>query len=581
MTNQTKSLLFFSPHANIWQHAVPEALVAYSLQKEDYQIQYLGCKGILSARCTTFDALGIRGEIPEDVRKKTCQKCIVKQKVVDKKLGIQRLWLDDFVGNEERKQIQLEVNRKKDDELHSMSFEQIPTGAYATYEVLLNYKLGEIRFEGNALNEYRGHLAGCHLALTAMNNLLSTRHLGYFFCYNSLYSVNHSLMRFLKQRNVQTYTFHSGNNFSQRLKRLVISDATTIDHEKHMLQLWQTYGQVPVDSKTASFITDHLMIMMGANSMFQYGARFNPAFDVRSHWGISKNQKLLLATMSSQDERFAAEAVGVGWEKEKDLLFKNQIDWVHWLIDFVKNKPECYLVIRVHPREFPNKREKQLSQQAVLLSQLFQTLPDNVRVNYPTENISIYNLMRETDVLLNHHSSSGREFAMIGKPVVIYSKGISSFPTDFCLLGQSEDLYRNSIENALAVPYDFDRIRKVYRWLALDHVHSTLDLSDVISFEEKKKKYSPANLSIKAAEILNIRPLYAAFVQWFNPLKPKKAREINRLVQVIENHYASFADIPARSEVSQTAETDFLERELKRISDYLQIPAPLSQPSGQ
>jgi hypothetical protein len=566
-----KTLLFFSPHANIWQHAIPEAQVAYSLKKSGYSIRFMGCRGLLSDRCTTFDALGIRGEIDESIRKKTCQKCIAKQKLTDHKLGIQRWWLDDFIQTDEITAIRKNIQSSEENELPLLEFDHITFGKYATYEVLLNYKLGEIKFQGAALTEYQGHLTGCQLALTAFNNLLKTEKFDAFFCYNSLYSVNHSLMRFLQNHQIQTYTFHSGNNFSQRLKRLVVSNATTIDHEKHLLQLWKNYGQIPCSAGIASFITDHLMIMMGANSMFQYGAKFDPTLDVRKHWGISSDQKLLLATMSSQDERFAAEAVGVGWEKEKELLFKNQIDWVHWLIDYVKDKPEFFLVIRVHPREFPNKREKQLSQQAGLLSELFKILPPNAVVNYPIEGISIYNLMRETDVLLNHHSSSGREFAMIGKPVVIYSKGISSFPTDFCLLGITENQYQQAIEEAIAKPFDFERVRKVYRWLTLDHAYSTIDLSDVITFAEQKNIYSLSNILLKSSELSGIAPLYKSALYFFYPLKLKKARQINRLVEVIENAYASFADVSISITTKEEEETAVLQNELNRMFNYLNI----------
>lgn len=566
-----KDLIFFSPHANIWQHSIPEAQVAFSMKSKGYRVHFAGCKGILADRCTTFDALGIRGEIDENTRKKTCQKCIAKQKITDKKLGIQRWWIDDFIAPSEVEQIRKTIQSSPESALPSMQFEGVPTGKYATYEVLLNYKLGEIKFSGNALEEYKGHLTGCHLALTAFQNLLKKEKFDTFFCYNSLYSVNHSLFRFLRLQQIQTYTFHSGNNFSQRLKRLVISDATTIDHEKHLLKLWDHYGKIPCNAETASFITDHLMIMMGANSMFQYGAKFDPNLNVRKHWNIGQHQKLLLATMSSQDERFAAESVGVGWEKEKDLLFNNQINWVHWLIDYVKEKPDCFLVIRVHPREFPNKREKQLSQQAVLLSELFQDLPSNVIVNYPTENISIYNLMRETDVLLNHHSSSGREFTMIGKPVVIYSKGISSFPTDFCLLGTTESSYANAIQEAIIKPFDFERIRKVYRWLALDHEYSTMDISDVITFAEQKKKYSFANIILKTTELSGSPLMYRMGLNWFYPLKLKRAGNIEDLTQVVENEYASFADIPKNPGVNESEESKFLEKELSRIHAYLRM----------
>ena len=49
-----KKLLFFSPHSSIWQHSFPESILADHLKKMGFTIEYVGCNGILSNRCTTM-----------------------------------------------------------------------------------------------------------------------------------------------------------------------------------------------------------------------------------------------------------------------------------------------------------------------------------------------------------------------------------------------------------------------------------------------------------------------------------------------------------------------------------------------
>jgi hypothetical protein len=54
-------------------------------------------------------------------------------------------------------------------------------------------------------------------------------------------------------------------------------------------------------------------------------------------------------------------------------------------------------------------------------------------------------------------------------------------------------------------------------------------------------------------------------------LKLKKARQINRLVEVIENAYASFADVSISITTKEEEETAVLQNELNRMFNYLNI----------
>ena len=69
-----------------------------------------------------------------------------------------------------------------------------------------------------------------------------------------------------------------------------------------------------------------------------------------------------------------------------------------------------------------------LSDHAKMLQDAFVTLPRNVKVNWPTDTVSLYDLARITDVFANAWSSAGKEMAWLGLPVVLYSPELTLYP---------------------------------------------------------------------------------------------------------------------------------------------------------
>jgi hypothetical protein len=161
-----------------------------------------------------------------------------------------------------------------------------------------------------------------------------------------------------------------------------------------------------------------------------------------------------------------------------DLLFPTQAEWVRALIDYAATRPELFLIIRVHPREFPNKRESVTSDHARRLEAEFRNLPANVVINWPTDNLSLYDLAETTDVFLNAWSSAGKEMAMLGIPVVSYSDELGLYPVDRRYLGTDSAAYFGAIERALADGWRFENIQRVYRWSAVEFQRIVIDIAD-------------------------------------------------------------------------------------------------------
>lgn len=560
----SKKIIFFSPHSSVWEHSFSEALIAESLQKSGHKVTMIGCKGILSERCTTYDAKGINYEAKKEDLKKICKTCIKYQEFISKKFSLKRLYLENYVLKEDINRVRWLEKKVEDLDYVDIKFESLNIGLYSLYELLVNLKINCLLLTKYQKLIYKKYLRGSLLSVIGVGKIIQKEHPDAIVTYNSLYSNNRSIAEYSRSKGIKDVTLHAGNNFSNRLSRIILSRETTIDHEKYLLQLWDKYSMYPASKKIIETIADHLLTMIDAKIIFNYGVAPDFKKNIRDIYKIKENDTILLATMSSGDERFAAEVVGLGWDS-KNLLFKTQIDWVNWLINYVRYNPNYFLIIRVHPRELPNRRDKKISAQASELKKLFNNLPPNVVINWPDDDLSIYDLMREVNVLLNYHSSAGREFAMVGLPVVIYSKNVSSFPTDFCLLGDTEDEYILKIHKAVENQFDFSRIIKVYRWLALDHYYSVLNINNKNLLKSNQSSFA-RNFMGQLISLFSVIKLEHMLDVWNRSKLLNSKKYLN---DFFTNDIRSIADISEIIISSEAEECAALKQQLLRVANSI------------
>jgi hypothetical protein len=307
-----------------------------------------------------------------------------------------------------------------------------------------------------------------------------------------------------------------------------------------------------------------MLALLEAKSVFIYSApKSMEKVDLRRKFGIGKQQKVLVATMSSHDERFAAVTIGV-MPESRDLVFPTQVDWIGALIEFVAKRPELFLIIRVHPREFPNKRETVVSEYASELKSLFVDLPVNAKVNWPADEVSLYDIANMANVFLNSRSTTGFEMSLLGLPVVVYSPDqLYSYPSDLNYMAISREKYFQEIDRAISDGWNIERSRMAYRWGVFQHYHSTINISESFHDDTGERRSIAQRGVSKICRILS--PLYQQKRDCKN-----RASKLNSAILLNSFLISGKADIvelrPEPSDVvSLEQETEGLKREFRRI----------------
>jgi hypothetical protein len=229
--------------------------------------------------------------------------------------------------------------------------------------------------------------------------------------------------------------------------------------------------------------------------------------NIKEFFGVKEGQKVLLATMSSNDEEFAALMSGVDRGGE-NLLFKTQTCWINFLISHIKSRSDLFLIIRPHPREFPNKREGKKSDYATIFPELFENLPSNIACNMPEDAVSTFDFLNDVDLILNCSSSVGKEFSMMGLPVLSYAKELIPYPSNLNFYANTLDSYKAAIDHAILEGMSFDRIRQTYRWLALEINYALIDIGSAKNIQESSEMTILKRISRKVIKKISFKLLF-------------------------------------------------------------------------
>ena len=470
--------LFFSLHADLWGHAFPEALVAEALRGAGHEIVYVGCGGSLDRFCVPMTAHGMSMHTPASERGKVCEECRSRDALIRHKFGFRGPHLSDLIDKDMEREVDQLLSAADQRTLIELEIDGIAVGRIALYQLMLRRKRLGADLSDDEFVEYLVELRHAIYSFQAGKKLIEREAPDVVVVYNALYSVNRVVCQLAERRGIPQYFLHAGGNLSNRLQTLWIGRGDTFSFFPHLVRKWPEFVDLPCDAADLHLITEHFLELLRGRSTFVYSRPKSAEYlDVRARFSVRPDQKLLVATLGSYDEERAAEIVGARVHV-RPPLFETQIEWVQSLVDHVRPRSELFLLLRVHPREFPNKREGVLSHHAEQLKCAFADLPPNVAVNWPDQAISMYDLADQTDVFLNSWSSVGKEMALLGIPVVLYAPDLAFYPPDLGYWGTTSVDYFAAIDRALAEGWSFDRVRMAYRWYVFEFIRAAVYLGD-------------------------------------------------------------------------------------------------------
>lgn len=477
-------ILFFTPHVALWVHAVPEAYLAKALSERGHDVSYMTC-GRAQNYCAPMMANGLAPGSNSDEADRVCRTCEGGVDSLRRVFGFPMQRLVDYLEPGDREECELLASRAVKHRVLDTRFHEVQVGKLALYEFTLAHKKISTDLTDLQWMEYRIYLGNALVTLRAFSRYLDSTSPDAIATFSPQYSNINSCMQFAINRGIKVLFMESGTNLSHRLGTMRVWDWKVHKLVNPALAYWGSSARNPVTKESAGAVVGHFRELLNGLHFAVFSAPYTGRGGIRSKWPIRQDQRVLLMTLSSYDEAYAALLIDAfPQEKVFSSVFRTQAEWVKATIEWIQTRQDLFLVIRVHPRDFPNKREQVRSEQSFMLEGLLQSVPENVHVNWPMEGISLYELLGDTDVILTGWSVTAMEGLVLGIPVVTYDDRLPSYPSDIMWTGRSGPEYFANIDRALAQGWSIDNVTNGFRWLAYNFVTCTVTVSNRLGRQE-------------------------------------------------------------------------------------------------
>ena len=463
------NILIFSPSAAVWPHEKPLLEYAQELTNLGHKVSVLRCNKHFSDFCISMSAFGLSFNSASVEKDKVCRRCIRSARYIDQVEQLESELIDDL------DQYELQVTKLLTDvnEENWWEFEidSTPIGRYAAYEFVLHNKLTSRVIPTNLFDEYLSSLKYTLKIYLYARDYFEKRNYDAILVYNRLYSLNKVFCEVGKSFGIPSYTVHASGSILNFFEKVSVFKDDQLALKINTSASWAEYSKWNLSLNEVQNVSEHFLGLFKAASPWVYSSKptgIDPK-KLRERIGAPVGSKIILLATSSVDEIFAIKMIGVDpVDINAPIIFESQSHWIESVVEFLSNRPDIFLIIRVHPREFANKRESLNSNHGKELKKLFETFKgSNFYLNIPGDGLALYDFLEITDLLLAGNSSAVPEFTALGVPVLCHeSKNLTAFPREIAHWGQSKDQYFRKLDILLLNRVDASKSILAFRWFS-------------------------------------------------------------------------------------------------------------------
>ncbi len=471
-------VLLFSPFSSIWTHSLLENQLLKLLPKsQGFEKIVVNCGSVYPDYCTSRLHAGLSLESADVDKLNICNRCSFNANILESDGQKLIIRMKDYMQKEDYGTAKKAVQEIDFDKIKENSFRGFKIGGTSLYELILTNKKRNLELKEDEKNLFKTYIYNSVLTLIVAERILMDVKPDCVIIYNPQYAIPSAFAMMAESMNTKIYYIQGVSNLREIQSTLSIFDWPKLrDKGSPAREYWSSRAKF-MNKSFKKRVTKHFENIEKATSGWVYSSKKSDR-STREFFQIRKNEKIILAILSSNDEYFAAYVAGMREyvPKNKVLVYETQIEWIKNLIDKTKKMENVVLIIRIHPRELPNKREQVVSEQLDLLNKFFQPIPNHVRLDHPNLRFSLMDHFAEVDVVTVSWSSTAMEALYRGIPVVAYDERLPNYPPDLYFSGKTEDTYYSNLEKALAMERKRISNDAVIEWLAFSQLYGAVRL---------------------------------------------------------------------------------------------------------
>jgi len=443
-------LLIFSPYAMRPHLTAYEGTIAKACQLRGATVDYLLCDGLLPECDMHWDSMTTNRPRPLDL----CEWCQAGSRARIAELGLPHYWLGEFVTKSEREHAFAWAQSLSPSEICKATYCEYPLGEWVQSSVFSYFRQYPADMTNwRVVNVYRGFLLSGALVAVGLRRYLANHSVDCALLYNGRQSITRVAFELLQQNGVRVLTHETP--FFQSGHIMVKPNARCWSNQP-FADFWRLWGNIPLNRPALERTMKWLIDRRYGRGLTWYAYNPSVTWDgtLRQRLNLTRDKKLLALFTSSTEE--------TAGDRELQSAYEVQSTWVQDVVDWVKDRSDAELVIRVHPHLAGKSGLTRANDEFQFYEAMKATAPRNTCVVMPDEPLNSYALMDEADVGLTFGSSTGIEMAMLGKPVVLASRNFYEMGSQIINVGSRESL-RDDLERSLGAFSVRELRREAYR----------------------------------------------------------------------------------------------------------------------
>lgn len=471
--------IFLAHDAGLYYHLISLCLMAKTMQSLGHQVLMVSCRGLLQ-RCTVKDCAHEPLTLEAKPKQHICTDCENKALKSFAQYGLPHLALEELLSDEFS--LALKALTQYQGAIESFEFDGVAFGQLALGETIRNCKLCSYHLSSDYLKQYTGaHTQAVMAMYYAVTSLVSTYQVARVTYFGDYGTVLGMLKQCMQQQIPVTNISHALITNVQRMKVPMMTALSTRDQFWRLSQ-WPKWQHIPLSTQQIQSIAEDVLFRIKGRGFTIFSPNKSNACElVLDQLNLSKDKKLIVAFTSSLDEVLTTQtqyrALAVE-PLDDNGPFQSQIEWLEQLAEYVENSADLQLVIRIHPRELASgvgtKESEHLTKLRSSLAKTYQ----HVRVVWPEDPISSYDLGELADCIAIAWTSIGMELARLGAPVIAAFQ-YCPYPKEFVDFEPTAAAYFAKVRQLCQAQGRFASLQAAFRWFYVARMSHVVDLSDV------------------------------------------------------------------------------------------------------
>jgi hypothetical protein len=524
--------VFFLPESAIQIYINTMLVVASQLRLLGHKIIFLRCYSVLP-RCIYMDSVNFDSSTSYD-KADLCAYCYSSFEGKVKKANFDIIDLRNLVQTEDYHEVNHIINNNPG---RPFSFEKdgIKLTELLKYNFFLYSKSTNlINLDKEKLKIWQDSFRTLYIGCKIFTRLKSILRISHIFMVDE-YSFNLVIKNISFKDNIIFKSLLSTYHKDVDVEKIKIINRDTLTDIYHIKKNWSANRKSSLKAGVISEITDDLLFKMAKKGTFTYSPIKNLIHNILNNLQLCETKKTIVAYTSSPDEIEALLAVHkstlLDCSIDKDA-FSTQLEWLLSLVEFVEARKEnLQLIIRIHPRMAPNHREIIGCDTLGEFREQLSSICDNVKVIWPEQKISSYDIAEVADVVTVAWSSMGIDMARLSIPVISGFTNKLPLPNDnFHVLCSTKEDFFNRLTESLNKKANLTDILLAYRWYYAAYLGHSVDLSDVFASTIQGKPTLSKNSSTLEKGLMYDQSVYELNLSQMQEIN----QDMNNRVEMIE-----------------------------------------------